>query len=39
MDEGRKERKDRKDVDLRNDEKLGGVQIIPVAEFMSWRSI
>lgn len=39
MNEGRKESKDRKDVDLGNDEELCGVHIIPVAKFMSWRSI
>lgn len=39
MDEGRKESENRKYVDLRHDEELGGVHIIPVAEFVSWRSV
>jgi hypothetical protein len=39
MNESRKEGKDRKDVDLGNDEKFGWVHIIPVAKFMSWRIV
>lgn len=35
MNEGRKESKNRKDVNLGNDEELCGVQIIPVAKLVS----
>ena len=39
MNEGREESEDREDVDLRNDEEFCWVHIVPVAKFMSWRSI
>jgi hypothetical protein len=39
VNEGREESEDREDVDLRNDEELGWVHVVPVAKFVSWRSI
>ena len=39
MNEGREESEDREDVDLGNDEELSWVHVVPVAEFVSWRSI
>jgi len=35
VDEGGEESEDREDVDLRNDEELGRVHIVPVTEFVS----
>jgi hypothetical protein len=39
VNEGREESEDREDVDLRNDEELGWVHVVPVAEFMSWGNV
>lgn len=39
MNEGREESKDREDVDLGNDEELGWMHVVPVAELMGWRSM
>ena len=39
MNEGREESKDREDVDLGNNEELGGVHVVPVTKFVSWKNI
>ena len=39
VDEGGEESEDREDVDLRNDEELGRVHVVPVTELVSWRGI
>ena len=39
MNKGREESEDREDVDLRSDEEFGWMDIVPVAEFMSWRGM
>jgi len=39
VNEGREESEDREDVDLRNDEELCWMHVVPVAKFMSWRNI